>query len=1049
MQTKTFDFKKNPFGQDFEPKFLYKSSSLNSIYQLIFEDIKNGDGIIVLSAETGMGKTLLLQELMRNLESKVSFFSPDTQNRAFQTIVNGLCNYLALNTEGKDFFENILALDNYLNKVERADSRIALVIDDAHQFDDAALKKLLMLSIAPSEERGSLQVILAGLPELESRINKIEFPTEAQSLKIHDYQLQKLTTLQVREYINKRLQAVGSKRRNLFTPDAIADIALYSSGIPSLINSLCASTLSAIDKKDEQTITKDIVTEVARTEHNLLIVSVPNQTDTQAQQTTEEKTTIEKLQHKIAQKEKKASTQEENFLQAEVPAQEKELIEEQADEPENKSSDESLKGYAWGIAATVLLLAGLFFYGPGTRFSNTENIVTDNLTAKSELENIERSDQAMLLIKESAEPGQSLENLKPLLMANKKNLAQKVLTLPGATLFQQPKASQFSAIPLPAFSVYYVYLRIIDNDSQEWLQVGLGRKGDLAGWIRADKVQDWNQGLTLAFKEPKSHDRVMLFKNKASLTKIVTNNDLETYQKLYNAASQGKILEDSPVVAIQPATGIDLHKNFYLLPIHDYEEIYLGNETAQLLQVSSISRQEKSGTPPNNPEISSNHQAQAGVPAGSYKAGITFVIDSTLSMQPFINRTRKAVATIYDSLEQAKLLGKVNFGLVAFRDNTDVVPDIEYVTRQYVNLKQGKNPQTFLSAVNNLKAADISSKDFIEDSYAGIKSALNDMNWTPYAARYIILITDAGARDAKDPLSFSRLNAERLNQLARENNAAIFVMHILSSAPQADHKTAAEQYLELSNYPGIGNLYYAVPTTSIQEFGEVIESLAEQITDQVAHINGGKKKTFVPNTENKKLAALQQKVAKLGHALELQYLQDTKNEQAPAVFKAWVLDKDFKNPERSALEVRALLTRDQLSDLHNILKQVLETAKQGQVSPKQFLNELKSLAATLVRDPKQLGDTTTTTSGRGQSLAEMGFMREYIEDLPYAGEIMNLTLEDWQSWSAQRQQDLLKRLQDKINYYQTIHDNVDLWVSLEDKSIDGDAVYPVPLDKLP
>ena len=229
----------------------------------------------------------------------------------------------------------------------------------------------------------------------------------------------------------------------------------------------------------------------------------------------------------------------------------------------------------------------------------------------------------------------------------------------------------------------------------------------------------------------------------------------------------------------------------------------------------------------------------------------------------------------------------------------------------------------------------------------------------------------------------------------------------------------------------------------------MIEQLAKQITSQVAKINGGKSVPFEPEHQNPRLIELQQKVAKLGHALELQYLQKSSPEQVPDVFNAWVLDKDFKHPDRPALEVRALLTRDQLSDLHYVLKQVLETAKQGRVSPRQFLDELKSLAATLVRDPKQLGSTTVSTSGQPRNLAEMGFMREYIEDLPYTGEIMNLSLEDWQSWSAKQQDEFLHRLQEKINYYQKIHDNVDLWVSLDGEAIDGDAVYAIPLEMLP
>ena len=1055
MQSKTFDFEQDPFSQDYELKFVYKSSNLNLVYQQVSENIRNGEGVVVINADEGMGKTLLLHELIQNLESKVNFFSAHKRSKSFQEIVNGLCRYLTIDTDGKDFFENILALDNYLNKAESTDIRVALVVDNADQFDDVVLKKLVMLSVPPSEKRGSLQVILAGLPELETRINKIktELPTEAQSLKTHNYPLQKLTTLQVREYINKRLQAVGSKRRNLFSPDAIANITLYSKGIPDLINKLCAATLSAVGLANKQTVTKEIVESVMQNDSSLSSLFTKKETVSPLQQSPEEIPTIEKLQLRMKHTKNEASRPEQSP--------------ERVIEPVDKSSSNlSSNGYTWGMAgmaAILLLLVGMIFYTTTDNFSDSSdsiNTIANAIDNKSENKNgihtaklepgtIEQSDQAMLAIQESTKQDPLRGKNKPLLMANKKNLYQKVLTLPGATLFQQPKTSQSSTIPLPDFSVYYVYLRVTDENLQGWVQVGMGRKGDLAGWIKADKVQDWNQGLTLTFKEPEDHDRVMLFKNKASLAKIAKNYDHKTYQKLYNAASQGEILKDSPVVAIQPTADIDIHENFYLLPIHDYEEIYFKEEPARLLKVSSISRQKRSGTPPDSSKISGNNQGQSGA-SNTYRAGITFVIDSTLSMQPFIDRTSKAVEKIYETLEQDNLLGRVNFGLVAFRDNTRAVPEIEYVTRRFSSLSQGENPQTFMSAIHNLSAAKQSSQDFIEDSYAGIYSALNSMDWTPHAARYIVLITDAGAREANDPLSFSRMDAARLNKMAREKNAAIFVMHILTTNPQANLDAAAKQYQELSNYPGIGSLYYAVPTENVQEFGKVIESLSEQISGQVAQVNtGGDKKPFVADTQNQKLAALQQKVANLGHSLEMEYLQNSRNKEIPAVFDAWVLDKDFKNPQESALEVRVLLTRDQLSDLDNILKQVLETAKQGQVSPKQFLNELKSLAATLVRDPEQLGDTTATTSGKSQSLAEMGFMREYIQDLPYTSEIMGLELENWQSWPAQKQEDFLNRLQEKVNYYQMIHDNVDMWVSLEGKSIDGDAVFPVPLAMLP
>ncbi len=1036
MSSSQSDRIQDPFGPELELDYFYISASLDSVCQQVFADVSCGEGAVLISGEPGMGKSFFLKSLLHNLDKKVKFYSlgnNDVIHKSFSEIVNQLCHFLEIDTEDMDFFENILALDRYLNQPGNIHTRVALVIDDADQLSDEILKKLLMLSVAPLPDRGSLQIILTGESNLKSRVLKIQLPADAE-LKISSYQLQKLSEQEVRYYIDKRLQTIGQKIESQFKPEAIEKIVSHSKGIPALINILCSLSLKKLAGEKKPVVTKKIVEKVIKDAPVLERISL-KKTDEAGIDELGSATTIEKFYHRLTYDKQNAQNEE-------------------TAEQETKPDYVTASGYFWGFGVIMLLLFIMFLFSPADNIlekASKKDLMANTNESLPQAKAIEQSDQAVLSFEEASNPSQSSGPLKPLLMPGKKSLFQKVLTQPGAILYQQPKVTSFDAIPLPAFSVYYVYLRLKDDSGREWVQVGLGRKGNLAGWITTDSVQDWNQGLTLSFKDPGKQDRVMLFKDKSSLIKLAENYDIETYKKLHKEATQGKVGKDSPVVAIQPDKHIDFNRNFYLLPIQDHEQIYLNNEVARLLKVSSVARKEKPikkiAKNVGDSNIS-NHEA-ISVPSNSYKAGITFVIDSTFSMQPFIDRTREAVAKIYGTLEKADLIGQVNFGLIAFRDNTDVVPGIEYLTRQYVSLKQGENPQTFMAAVNGLKAAEISSRGFIEDSYAGISKALKDLDWSPFAARYIILITDAGAREAGDPLASTGLTASRLKRLAQENNAAIFVMHILTPDPQADHKLAERQYRTVSHYPGIGSFYYGVPTTSLEEFGSVIEQLAKQITYQVSTINGGKKVPFEPEQHNPRLIELQRKVAKLGHALELQYLQKTGQGKIPDVFSAWVLDKDFKHPEKPALEVRALLTRDQLSDLHDVLKKVLETARQGQVSPKQFLDELKSLAATLMRDPKQLGTTTSTTSGQPRNLAEMGFMREYIEDLPYTGEIMNVSLEDWQTWSATRQGEFLKRLQDKINYYQKIHDNVDLWVSLDGEAIDGDAVYALPLEMLP
>ena len=103
--------------------------------------------------------------------------------------------------------------------------------------------------------------------------------------------------------------------------------------------------------------------------------------------------------------------------------------------------------------------------------------------------------------------------------------------------------------------------------------------------------------------------------------------------------------------------------------------------------------------------------------------------------------------------------------------------------------------------------------------------------------------------------------------------------------------------------------------------------------------------------------------------------------------------------------------------------------------------------AAISRDPEKTN--TATQVGGGQSLADLGYMREYIEGLPYTSEVMNLDLARWQEWSAQQQFEFINQLDKKIAYYAALHENVDLWISLDGGAVDGDSLHPLLLEALP
>ncbi len=619
---------------------------------------------------------------------------------------------------------------------------------------------------------------------------------------------------------------------------------------------------------------------------------------------------------------------------------------------------------------------------------------------------------------------------RPLTQPGKQALYQRVIAVPGAELAPDIGAAVDAMHRIPPFTTYYVYERR-QYQGQPWLRVGADSAGGIAGWLRGAQAVDWNQTLTVAFRDPAQHPRVLLFGDRESLRKLIDDADAAGYQRLREQAVAGIDSDDSPVVAIQPDHYVDIRRNFYLVPILEHEDVLIGGQRGRLLHVATVPLQD-------TPAI-----------AAAYRTGIVFVIDSTISMGPYIERTREVMRGVYDAIASANLSDRVSYGLIAYRDNVSAVPGLEYVTRRYVTLDEGSSGDVFLRRIGELRPATVSSQGFDEDAYAGLREAIQAMNWRDYYARYVVLITDAGAREAGDPLSTTGLDADAVRRLAADKQIAISVFHLKTPSGAADHASAEAQYRRVSTVSGIGDFYYSVPTGDVAAFGEALEALTTQLTVEVREAASGRPPRAVARIASgaTELDAFQDKVARLGYALRMRYLQEASGSRIPALFDAWVVDRDFSAPAEQALDVRVLLTRDQLSDLQQVLRQVLVTAEEGTLAPRDFLNELKSLAATISRDPQAARRATRAVGG--QSLADLGYMREYLDGLPYRSEVMNLDLSIWEQWPAARQFQFINQLDSKVAYYQALHDNLDLWVSLDGGPVDGDSVYPLLLEALP
>lgn len=641
---------------------------------------------------------------------------------------------------------------------------------------------------------------------------------------------------------------------------------------------------------------------------------------------------------------------------------------------------------------------------------------------------------------------QALAADKPLLQEGKQTLYQRVLTTPSCQLGASAGASGKEQ---PAFSRFYVYERATANGA-EWLKVGPDSYGKTIGWLPAACTVDWKMQLTLAFTNPANRDRLLFFKERPTLEGIIDAPDPVSHVAPLRAKlKQGK--EAPGVLAQEPEFFVDMHKQFYLLPVLSGEEV-MSEEgfRMRLLNVASVSKAEVQ---------SASAAAAASAPASSqtvtsqlkeFSAAVVFVIDSTISMDPYIERTREAISKVYAQITQENLGKQVKFGLVAFRSSTEAVPGLEYVSKMYADPATVTDGVDFLEKVADLKQAKVSSSSFDEDAYAGVMHAIDQVDWSQFGARYVVLISDAGALESDSKLSKTGLNAEQVRIEASNPGVAIYTLHLKTAAGMRNHGKAEAQYRALSTYLGTNtSLYYPVNAGDVDAFGRKVDALATAITTQVKSAYMGDEaigsalnaKADVPvKTEEQQML---KDAALIGHAMQLAYLGKKTGTQAPPVFQAWISDRDLIKQNQPTTDVRVLLTKSQLSDLSDVMKQILDAANEGLISPSEMFERLRSVAATMGADPNQLKQSDNT------KLAELGVLGEYLEDLPYQSEVLNLDEETWKSWDGLAQEKFIRTLSTKLRHYQRYNADVDRWVALAKDSDARDYVYPVPLEMMP
>lgn len=336
----------------------------------------------------------------------------------------------------------------------------------------------------------------------------------------------------------------------------------------------------------------------------------------------------------------------------------------------------------------------------------------------------------------------------------------KLIVRNDTAVFAEPDGSSRSQ-PLRQFEFFFV---LPADESGAKTKDGFYRiatgtsESNAVGWIKQADVVEWPHTQVLGFTKRAERDPATFF------------SDAQALESYLNDGSSDQAISREP-------DGVQV---LSLLPILAETEIEVDGEKVKTFQVAYIHTED--------PKNISAAKESLTIPQiqKELTLDIVFVIDTTSSMKPYIDAAKEVIrkiATAVNSNQNVK--GRVRLGLVGYRDKGDA-----YVSKILCTLEAGTNLSTFETALGNANTEG--GGDTPEQVYAGLRTAVTEMNWNDVANRHIILIGDAPNHEDDKSLVSSEAVLAAAQPSASSDDVEAVLQHITIHTLQVGGGSGAE-----------------------------------------------------------------------------------------------------------------------------------------------------------------------------------------------------------------------------------------------------------------
>ena len=263
MYEKFYKLTGKPFQLNPDPRFYFKSKEHVRAMAYLCYGLQQGQGFIIVTGDIGTGKTMLVNNLFRELEAQNVIAAKIVSTNVKETdLLRLLAAEFKLPYEKINKATLLLNLREFFQRCVDDGKRVLLIIDECQNLPRSSLEELRMLLNHDYKGMPLVQSFLLGQREFRGILRAPGLEQLRQRV-IAAHHLKPLSVDEIKEYVLHRLQKVGWQDDPQFEEGLFVEVFRFTGGVPRRINTFMDRLLLRGALEHSHTITLAELTIVA------------------------------------------------------------------------------------------------------------------------------------------------------------------------------------------------------------------------------------------------------------------------------------------------------------------------------------------------------------------------------------------------------------------------------------------------------------------------------------------------------------------------------------------------------------------------------------------------------------------------------------------------------------------------------------------------------------------------------------------------------------------------------------------------------------------